>query len=538
MSVYSVILLFFLFIDSVFFISLCSAEKFYGTILDVTSSLIEDLLPVEAVVLRVNEDTVLLSSKGYNTKLKQGDLFTVYGPCEESEDKAKNACHVALLALKEKKNSGFSANVLDYANSSIIYTGLPVVRFSSLNGGIADLRKNKTPVDSRQEILRQLSEELPGIKWIVLDTETNIEKRLSSILESGLNLIVRLHENSAELFIAGSEQTRSYTNRPSDSGVDSIFMANEQNKEMLELNLKISELVNTGSLESSLQAIEVKDVTNDGSLEVISLADNFLDITPYAVNGGTIRYKIVGPGLSVNFSLYNGWIIINRIIEGTGLASILLRQEGKDLKLVRDDINLWLSFIDLDGDGKKSLMGQSWNDDQNQFSHFFFLMTPEIDGLIYEERVPVPEGSFLPNCSWIDFKGNRDPFFSCFDNKGIFRIYRNSRLIWNSIEKNSAYKINSDFHPGFVPFSILQDREGRQFMVYASSEAGINIVGLSKEGFYTKHKEFKIDGSIKSIDFFGEKLNLTVTENRLDKNSGKPAEINIIMSGTVNMNLD
>ncbi|NIA08494.1 MAG: hypothetical protein GWP10_01635 [Nitrospiraceae bacterium] len=407
------------------------------------NQLIRDLAPLSTMVIELSGHSLILDN-GKADGVKTGDLFEVYGkgsPVLKSNTKEIIGYlkrPVATVQVTQAKNNRSICRVL--AVRGPLRIGQPAVRYSDMPAAFV----SRSKADSGYGLLQKLEKLFPDLIWLnpsnvpsdILDSQSM--KTLGIVLlfalePDGLKVygpdLSLLHKYPAFKAEAGSLTIpNSLKGPPIGGGVNSWkFKAN-----IKEFNLANAHLI--GRLPEETIQIDVLDLDGDGKPEIVYLLPSGIYVSPYRRQGRPISYKFSGPGHPVNFSasVADGWIAINVLLDGVGMRSMVLSYQNSTLRLVEGNINLWLAFIDRDGDKKKeSFLGQSF-DVNVMFGPKLYLMRASQRGLSYIERIKEPRGFSVIRSNWADLDENGSPELCTVDRRGKLLVYEKGELLWSS----------------------------------------------------------------------------------------------------------
>ncbi len=182
-----------------------------------------------------------------------------------------------------------------------------------------------------------------------------------------------------------------------------------------------------GSLNYSIISAAVVDLNADGLYEIIYLLPSGIYIAPYKQAAKPFFYRFSGFGTPVSFSVSpdSQWLAVNILIPDVGLASCLLRFDGNTLRLVQDNINMWLDFFN---DG--TMIAQKF-DVKNKFGNVFFIVKPSENGIVFvNEKSIIPIDAIMNLCAFVDLNNNNKKEMIFIDKSGILNVYEFNKLIW------------------------------------------------------------------------------------------------------------
>jgi len=435
--------------------------------------MLKDFAPLSALVAEVSEYSLILD-KGKVRGVKVGDLFEVYGKGAPVLDPDVGEIigyikrPLATIRVTQSENSKCICEVVKAQGP--LGVGQPAMRYSDMAAAFVDRSELSS---GAEEFRHDLVHALPGLVWLdpsdvpsdVLDAE--------SMKALGIVLVFALEQDSLKVygpeldllhvypvFRAKGPERQEYSTDIFE-GTDYIGDQHETENRKLKAHPESFDLDNArivGRLPESAIQIDILDLNGDQELEIVYLLPSGLYISRYESPGELAHYGFAGPGRLVGFSAVNtdGWIVLNVLLDGAGLRSILLIYQDFTLRLIQDEINLWLAFIDRDGDGlKESLLGQSFDVDV-MFGTKVYLMEPGHEGLKYRHRVASPKNFSVIRSTWSDLNGNGLPEVCVIDYSGKLSIYEMEQLLWSSSNPVSPQLPKG----GFPKWYISTDLDG------------------------------------------------------------------------------
>jgi len=189
-----------------------------------------------------------------------------------------------------------------------------------------------------------------------------------------------------------------------------------------------------GRLYSVVRQAEIADMDGDGRPEAVYLIARALYLFPFGTGGELLSWEVSGPGDAVGFFLSpdHGYIVVNVLVEGVGLRSVLLKYRNSALVIIQDDMNLWLSFHDMDGDGsREALLGQTFNL-HTVWGENVYRLEVTSSGIEYLEQLAVPDDFRTGWAEWGDVDGNGRMDLCLFDRSGRAWLYEDGMLRWST----------------------------------------------------------------------------------------------------------
>jgi len=429
--------------------------------------MLKDFAPLSTLVAEVSESSLILD-KGNVHGVKVGDLFEVYGRGSPVLDPDVGEIigyikrPLATIRVIQSEDSKCICEVVKAQGP--LSVGQPAMRYSDMAAAFVDRSELSS---GAEEFRHDLVHALPGLVWLdpsdvpsdVLDAE--------SMKALGIVLLFALEQDSLKVYgpeldllheypvVRARGPKRQKYNADIFEGIDYIGDQHETEKRKLNTHPESFDLDNArivGRLPESAIQIDILDLNGDQELEIVYLLPSGLYVSRYESPGELAYYGLTGPGRLVSFSAANtdGWIVLNVLLDGAGLRSILLIYQDFKLSLVQDEINLWLAFVDMDGDGvKESLLGQGFDVDV-MFGAKVYLMEPHYEGLNYRHRIVSPKNFSVIRSSWSDLNGNGVPEVCIIDYSGKLCIYEMEQMLWSSSSPVSPQLPEGGFPKCFI----------------------------------------------------------------------------------------
>jgi hypothetical protein len=428
--------------------------------------LLKDFAPLSASVVGVSGYSLILD-KGKVHGVNTGDLFEVYGkgaPVVKPDDSEIIGYIKKSLAIIRVTRPEDGKSVCEVVTAQgPLSVGQPAMRYSDMAAAFVA----RSGISSAHELRQDLEQAFPDLVWLdpsnvpsdVLDPQSM--KKLGIVLlfaleQEGLKVygpdLALLHEYP--VFRAEGTERQGYSTDIFEE-VDHVGHQYDMGSQKLKTYIRSFDLGNAslvGRLPESAIQIDIIDLNGDGKLEIVYLLPSGLYVGPYGSPGELASYRFSGPGRLVGFSAVktHGWIVLNALLDGAGMRSMLLSYQDFTLNLIENDINLWLAFIDRDGDGlKESLLGQSFDADV-MFGSKVYLMESGHDGLKYRKRIATPKNFSVIRSSWSDLNGNGLPELCTIDYSGKLCVYEIEQLLWSSSNRVSPQLPEGGFPKWFI----------------------------------------------------------------------------------------
>ncbi len=403
-------------------------------------SLQRDFSPVEATITDVSRDNIALDA-GPSSHISTGDLFSIF---EKGRPVYLPESH-RILGYERKKigicrisTVGENSAVCTIVSSvSTPHNGDLAVRFGEMSAAFfIDARPvaPELPEGSLKDIL-------PWFKWLEPSAGPSPVPTGESMNALGIDILFQVRGDELQVYGPGMELLRSYKLPPSfvyiESSADSGQKIDINTRERIPgiplFDFKTARMI--GRLDEEALQVQVCDLDGDGRLEIIYLLKDRICIAPYRHTGPVVAFKFENFACVCNFSLMekSGWLCVNAALGQAGLSSKLLKYRHGTLRLVQDQINLWLAFLDSDCDGMKdTLLGQSYERARFRGRKIFTLNATD-SGIEYVERADYPSDFNVSSAVHADFgQEGCSLFYVSFD--GFFKVFGRGRHIWSSLK--------------------------------------------------------------------------------------------------------
>lgn len=271
-----------------------------------------------------------------------------------------------------------------------------------------------------------------------------------------------------------------------------------------------------GLLNDDIISADIIDLNSDGLYEIIYLLPSGIYIAPYKQAAKPFFYKFSGFGTPVSFSVSSDyqWLAVNILIPDVGLTSCILHFDGNSLRLVQDNINMWLNFLD---DG--TMIAQKF-DLKNKFGNVF-IVKPSDNGIVFINEKPLILTNKVMNLfTFIDLNNNDINELIFIDQTGTLNVYESNKLLWSK----KIITINDPMSFLNIKTVILDSpKTNKKSFWLAFNEKQqlfdeISILKLfSKDNDYvTESVSIKINGRISGFNVLNGKIVLIVTERSED----------------------
>ncbi len=447
--------------------------------------ILHDFSPVTGRVLSV-KGTEITVDCGKESSVVRGDLFQVY---RKGSPVSRGGGGTIIGYLKqpfailqaEKIYSSSSLCVRIGPDSRTIRTGMPVMRYSDMKAVLVMSPDMKVSNGVRQ----RFQDTLPALEWIDQASLTSSVDSAESMSAAGISLVfymsrqkltvygpgyIPIHEYSlaGESSLEAPPTSPSGSTAPPSPGDRSASSGSRWNVDFS----KAADLTagrEAGRLYSSARQVEVVDIDGDGAPETVYLVARALYLFPFGSQGRLFSWAVNGPGDAVGFfvSPGRGWIVVNVLVKGVGLRSVLLRYSGSSLVIIEDEINLWLSFPDMNGHGAHdTMLGQAfslhkvWGDD-------VYRLSATDRGIVYLDKMSLPEDFRTGWTAWGDVDGNGQEDICLVDRSGRIYLFEEGILRWSSPAGVVRWddKANTTFHAASVDLF----GNGRRVIVFAGA---------------------------------------------------------------------
>ncbi len=458
--------------------------------------ILHDFSPLTGRVLSVEADQGVTVDCGTAAGVVRGDLFQVYrkgspvtrGQSEGIIGYLKKP--FALVQVKQVADRWARCTVL--SSGRAIRSGMPVMRYSDMTAVLVTAPGMKVA----DVVRRRFFDTLPALNWKDEDTIGMPVTNAASMKEAGVDLVFYLSTERLTVYGPGFRTLHSYplsgdsfamsASRKGRQGVSKgraavshTVPAGQHEPAVFKwASLPGSSLVDVerlqvaGRLNQEARQVDVADMDGDGRSDAVYLIGHTLYLFPFGTSGQLLSWEVRGPGNVVGFSICpeRGWIAINVLMPGVGLRSVLLHYANHRFEVRQDDINLWLSFHDMDGNGsRETLIGQTF-DLHSVWGEKVYRLSISPQGIDYDEQLFLPDDFRIGWAEWGDIDGNGRMELCLFDRLGRIWIYEDGILRWSS----PVGLLRSTGQEDEVMHCVMSDvfGNGRQDMVFAGTVHG------------------------------------------------------------------
>ncbi len=466
----------------------------FGSCIAATSlftEILRDFSPVTGRVMDSGPGSVTLN-RGSSDGVVTGDLFQVYRKGSPVSDKQGAGVigylkrPFALVQVKHAAPHSSRCSVISAGHN--IRAGMPVMRYSDMRSVLLTSPGTKMSRSVRQRFYNTL----PALEWINPETINSQLDNAAAMKAAGLDLLFYLSTENLKVYgpdhsvihtYSLSGQALGLSTEGGESHITAVSSSQGEGKaaevrqqgnfqwENLDTSsgLDLSAARVAGRLYSAAKQVEIADMDGDGRPEAVYLVSRALYVFPFGTGGELLSYEVNGPGNAVGFYLCpeRGWIVLNVLVEGVGLRSALIEYRNNTLFIIQDDINLWLSFNDLDGNGtRETLLGQTF-DLHTIWGDKVYNLQISSDGIQYLGQLPVPEDFRTGWAQWGDIDGNGRTDLCIFDRAGRAWLFEDGLLRWSTPPGLLVH----DEHGDTIMHAVVADisGNGRGEMLFASA---------------------------------------------------------------------
>ena len=433
--------------------------------------LLKDFAPLSASVAGVSGYSLILD-KGKVHGVNAGDLFEVYGkgaPVLDPDDGEIIGYikkPMATIRVTRPEDSESECEVVTARGP--LSVGQPAMRYSDMAAAFVA----RSGLASVYKFRQDLEQAFPDLVWLDPSDVPSDVLDPQSMKTLGIVLLFASEQDGLKVYGPDLALLHEYPVFRAKAAVKQEFIAGTfEEVEQLEYQyytgnqkfktyLKSFDLGNArlvGRLPESAIQVDILDLDGDGELEIVYLLPSGgLYVGRYGSPGELASYRFSGPGRPVGFSAVktHGWIVLNVLLDGAGMRSMLLSYQNFTLNLIQGEINLWLAFADRDGDGsKESLLGQSFDADV-MFGPKVYLMEPGNEGLEYRDRIAGPKNFSVIRSTWSDLNGNGNPEVCTIDYGGRLCVYEMGQLLWSFSNRVSPQLPEGGFPKWFISADV------------------------------------------------------------------------------------
>jgi hypothetical protein len=412
--------------------------------------LLKDFTPLYATVIELSGYSVIID-KGKADDVNSGDLFQLYGKGEQviDTDDGKIVGYIkkplATIRVTQTQDTKSICEIVSALGP--LNTGQPAMRYSDMTAAFVA----RSHLDVAYELSKNLEQTFPNLMWLNPSDIPSSAFDSESMKTLGIVLLFALEQDGLKVYGPDLDLLHEY---PISSQAiatkgqeDFVDIIDKEDRKRRQGNAEETGKFRTyvepfdlgdarllGRLSEKAIQIDILDLDGDGEDEIVYLLSSGIYVGHYGSPGELASFRFFGPGRLVSFSAKenHGWIAVNALLDEAGMNSMLLNYENFTLNLVQEDINLWLAFVDRDGDGSKdSLLGQNF-DTCNMFGPKVYLIEPSYEGLRYKQQITKSENFNAIRSGWADLNGNGLLEVCVIDHKGKLCVYELDKLLWSS----------------------------------------------------------------------------------------------------------
>lgn len=436
--------------------------------------LLKDFAPLSATIAEISGYSLILD-KGKVHGVNKGDLFEIYGKGDPVLDPYDREIigyikkPLATIRVTKPEDSKSICEALTAQGP--LGVGQPAMRYSDMAAAFVE----RSGLGSAHEFRHDLEHAFPDLIWLDPSDIPSDVLNPQSMKTLGIVLLFALEQDGLKaygpdlcllheypVYKANSAEKQKYitnTFEEIDEEIDYVEHRHDTVNQKFKTHLKSFDLSKArlvGHLPENAIQVDILDLNGDDELEIVYLLPSGLYVGHYGSRGELASYLFCGPERLVSFSAVktHGWIVLNALLDGAGMRSMLLSYQDFTLSLIENDINLWLAFTDRDGDGlRESLLGQSFDADI-LFGTKVYLMEPGPEGLKYRHRIASPKNFSVIRSSWSDLNGNGLPEICIIDYDGKLCIYEMEQLLWSSSNRVSPQLPKGGFPKWFISADV------------------------------------------------------------------------------------
>jgi len=399
--------------------------------------------PVAAFPEKAEKDYIWLSLPE-GAVLSEHDIFAIYSRGEEVVDK-DSGVSVGYL----KRLAGF-CQVTDFRKNDRRVRCRPVLPSEDGSGyaGFASAvfasRFNDLPAFcslSAEKICDRLKAKLPHLRWtdeeeaglekVILGFEVRGNRLLSAIFIEKNKFSLRYFDLDAVFPQQHIIYEENVHHEPSPAPVSGVFSGSMP-------VFDFSNQQKLASIKAGVMQVEVLERHVDGLSEpekdMIYLMSDAIYAVGFQKDTPAVELIFPKPLKPVAFSVLpeKAIVAVNLLWKDVGLRSMLLKWDGVRFTVLQRDINQWLAFLDMDGDGsREAFAGQSFSR-QNLFGKRLYQLDVTGEGISYGKAFSEPGGFSAIFVLWQDLNQNGSPEMITTDLSGNLCIYEKNVLVWRS----------------------------------------------------------------------------------------------------------
>ena len=554
------------------------------------ASIVQDLSTIEAAVI-VRPNGHLLLNKGSNDSVRKGDLWSVYSKGEVvldpvSGEELGSLDEIIGSARITRTDQRFSEiDLTEPAKSGEVKTGQQARRYD----GIKAIFQDGTGTHS--SLYEKLRAGLPSLNWEYVVTETGAaltppqDALLLAVAKDRLTVwggseIIQVYEMMRRPLRAVAQpvapgavfSTRGSTTVPVPVPVQSqqqsvvkqqpsmqpqqqpVFRQESFSQPApglmtpgMSARLGGQNFRSIGTINAVAYNVDLFEFTGQEQPWFVYLTNKALYCQPSLVSGDRFAYRYEGFGSVVNISAGpEGMIALNVFNQSEWqMQSYLLRFTMAGFQVVDKDIPYIMAYIDIDDDGVKDLVGQSF-DEENFFGTRLYRLALKGSSVKKAGKVKVPAGYRIYGSFMTDMD-NDNILETGFYNIGKkLLIYEQGREEWQSTGSfggsiqivmidnvGESQGATSRREIVWCPPAVIAYDQGKLVALVHNDPSLLSMVGVGpRKGsvsilykangqYFLRTLDANFEGPVQAVFTWGNELYCTIVEGKFYSGKGK-----------------
>ncbi len=520
------------------------------------ASIVKDLSVIEAAMI-VRPNGHLLLNKGSDDSVRKGDLWSIYSKGEivldpisgEELGSIDETIGTARITRTDKRFS--EVKLLAPAKSSNVKTAQQAKRYD----GIKTIFQDKTGKNAA--VYEKLRANLPSLSW-----EYKVSKEGAKFTPPMDALLLAAAQDRLTVW-SGGEVVKVYeTIEPSVAAGTAVATATAQPifKEEAPVTQTVPGLMtpgmsaklggqnfrSVGSINSIAYNFDMFNIDGQPQPWFVYLTKDTLYCQQDLAQNKRYEYSYKGFGSVVNVSVGSDGMIAMNIFNQREwqMQSMLLRFTTAGFQVIDKDIPYILAYIDIDNDGIKDLVGQSF-DEETFYGTGVYKMTVQGSSVEQTGKIKVPAG-YRIHGSFMSDMDNDNILETGFYNVGQYlQVYEQNKEEWQSndrfggsIQVVMVDNVEDELATArgeivWCPAAVIS-QDQRQFIALVHNDPSLrSIVGIQpKKGnvsilykangqFLLRTLDAKFDGPVQAVFTYGNELYCTIVAGKFYSGKGK-----------------
>ncbi len=552
------------------------------------ASIVQDLSTIEAAVI-VRPNGHLLLNKGSNDSVRKGDLWSIYSKGEVvfdpvSGEELGSLDEIVGFAWITRTDQRFSEiELTGPAKSSEVKTGQQARRYDGIKAIFQD------GTGSHSSLYEKLRAGLPSLNWEYVVSETGAaltsprDALLLAVAKDRLTVrgggeIIQVYEMMRRPLRAVAQpvapsavfSTRGSTTVPVPVQIQQQSVAKQEpfmqppqqpvfrqesfSKPVpglmtpgMSARLGGQNFRSVGTINSIAYNVDLLEVAGQEQPWFVYLTNKALFCQPSLMGGDRFAYRYEGFGTVVNVSAGpEGMIALNVFNQSEWqMQSLLLHFTTAGFQVVDKDIPYIMAYIDIDNDGVRELIGQSF-DDENFFGTSVYRLVLKGSSVKKTGKVKVPAGYRIYGSFMTDMDNDNIMEIGFYNLGKNLLIYEQGREIWQSTNSfGGSIQVVMIDNVGesqgatarreivWCPPAVIPYDQGKLVALVHNDPSLLSMVGVGpRKGsvsilyntngqYFLRTLDANFEGPVQAVFAWGNELYCTIVEGKFYSGKGR-----------------